>query len=326
MYFLRFYYFDALYFLLPLVFVIAALHWWLRQPTVYRYSLVSALRRYKMKTHPSRILFSVLRFITLFVLALLIAKPQLVDNRSKIKVEGIDIALVLDVSGSMQFADFDDDERSRLDVAKDEAIRFIEKRQNDAIGLVIFAKDSLSRAPLTTDKPLLKKIVEELKIGVINPDGTKLSTAIVTAANRLKHSKAKSKVMILLTDGEPSEDDLDPSVAIEIAKKFGIKIYTVGIGNKDGKVGYDIFGRMLRIRVNKKLLQEIAQQTGGKFFMASDARDMRTIYDTIDRLETSKMEVPVFSKYYDIFMPFVFGLICLLFIELLLSTLVWFSI
>lgn len=326
MYFLRFYYFKALYILLPLVIIIVALHWWLRRATVYRYSLVSVLHSYKMKTHPSRIIFSFLRVLTLFVLALLIAKPQLVDNRSTIQVEGIDIVLALDLSGSMGLFDFEDDDRSRIDVAKDEAIRFIEKRQNDAIGLVIFAQDALSRVPLTTDRSLLKKVIEELRIGIIDQNGTKLATAIVTAANRLKHSKANSKVMILLTDGVPTGDNLDPAVAIKIAQKFGIKIYTIGIGARDDKIMYDIFGRGFQMQVNKKLLREIAQQTGGQFFMVSDARDMRTIYETIDQLETTKMEVPVFSKYFDIFMPFVFVLIILLLIELLFSTLVWFSV
>lgn len=327
MFFLRFFYAKALYILFPLVFAIVLLRWRLRRPIIFRYSLASVLYSSNvMHSHLSRTIFFLLRFISLMLLAFLIAKPQLVDERSKVKVEGIDIVLVLDVSGSMQLSDFEDDNRSRVEVAKDEAVRFIKKRQNDAIGLVIFAQDALSRAPLTMDKLLLKEIVQDLKIGIINPDGTKLATAIVTAVNRLKNSKAKSKVMILLTDGEPSEDDLDSSVAIEVAKKFGIKIYTVGIGSKEDRVGYDIFGRMLRVRVNKELLQTIARETGGQFFMASDARDMRSIYNTIDKLETTKMEVPIFSKYYDIFMPFIFVLIGLLLFELILSIFVWFGI
>src|SRR5581483_365846 len=179
---------------------------------VYRYSLTSTIKHnYDVGKHPHRSIIYGIRLLILCLLALVISKPQLVDVRSKVPIEGIDIVLVLDVSGSMQFQDYKDDVRSRFDVAKAEAVRFIEKRDHDALGVVLFGKDTVSRCPITADKQLLKQIVDELKLGVIDPDGTMLITGIVTAANRLKHSSAKSKVMIVLTDGEPSEGDLDPS-------------------------------------------------------------------------------------------------------------------
>lgn len=325
-FFLRFAYSSYLYILLPLLLVCIAVRYFFAKQVVYRYSLGQLLGECQVaNSNVRRHLLNLMRFLSLLVLAFLVAKPQLVDYRSKIDADGIDIALVLDVSGSMEMDDFDDG-RIRINVAKEEAIRFIQKRQHDAIGLVIFAQDAMSRVPLTLDKQLLINTVKDLSIGVINPDGTKLATAIVTAANRLKHSKAKSKVMILLTDGEPSEDDIDPSVALEIAKKFDIKIYTVGIGRKEPKLVRDFWGRVIRIGVNKELLQKIARETNGQFFMASDVRDMRAIYDTIDQLEKTDLEVPVFSNYFDVFMPFLFFVLALVLLELLLSSWVWFSI
>jgi Ca-activated chloride channel family protein len=261
------------------------------------------------------------------LLAFLIAKPQLVDNRSNIIVDGIDIMLVLDVSGSMQFQDYADDQRSRLQVAKDEALRFVNKRTNDAIGLVIFGKDALSRVPLTLDKKIINTLISTLEIGIIDPDGTVLSTAIVTAANRLKNSQAKSKVMILLTDGAPSENDTDPNLAIELAQKMGIKIYTVGIGSDEEQfIMHPLYGLIPKPKINKTLLTKIAQETGGKFFLARNSKDMRAIYDTIDSLEKTTHETSLFNKYYDIFIPFVWTIIILLLAELLLSTTIWFGI
>lgn len=267
------------------------------------------------------------RLLVLIVLVLLCAKPQLVDTRSSIIVEGIDIMLVMDVSGSMGYIDYEDDRRSRIEIAKDEAIRFIQKRTHDAIGLVIFGNEAVSRAPLTLDKPLLTSFVKTLDLGIINPDGTLLATALVTAANRLKHSKAASKVMILLTDGEPSEGDYDPQVALEIAKKLGIKIYTIGIGSDEERfMQHPFYGIVRAPKINSALLTRLAQETGGRFFIARNAKDMRTIYDTIDQLEKTKQETPIFSKYYDVFVPVIWLLIGLLLIPLCMATGRWFGL
>jgi len=268
-----------------------------------------------------------MRFMVLLTLAFLIGKPQLVDPHSNVIIEGLDMILVLDASGSMQFQDFDNSNRSRFDVAKAEAIHFIEKRDNDAIGLVIFGNDAVSRCPLTLDKAMLKNAVQELELGFIDPDGTLLSRAIITAANRLKYSKAKSKIMILLTDGEPSEGDMDPKVAIKIAKELGIKIYTVGIGSdKQEYFRHPFFGLMPKPTINKQLLETIAKETGGQFFLAQNAKDMRTIYNTIDSLEKTEYETPIYRNYQDIFMPFLVAIIGLMGLEVFLSSLVWFSV
>ena len=294
---------------------------------VYRYSLGQSLKKNNAATHFHKKFFYVQRLLILVLLALAIAKLQIVDSRSKVPVSGIDIVLVLDVSGSMQFRDYDDDERSRFDVAKAEAIRFIEKRDSDALGLVLFGKDTVSRCPITFDKQMLKDVVDELKLGVIDSEGTMLITGIVTAANRLKHSQAASKVMIVLTDGEPSEGDMDPSVGIDVAKKLGIKVYTVGIGSEEEKVFmHPLYGVVAKPKVNKELLIKIASQTGGHYFLARSAADMRNIYDKIDSLEKTEHEVPLFSLYYDMLIPFVAVIMGLLFCELFLSTYIWFGL
>jgi Ca-activated chloride channel homolog len=314
--------------LLGIIIAVMIIRRLLHRTVVYRYSLGNALKKNSRATsHMYKKVFYFLRLLILILLALLIAKPQIVDSRSKIPVQGIDIVVVLDVSGSMQFRDYEDDERSRFEVAKAEAVHFIEKRDNDALGLVLFGKDTVSRCPITFDKQLLKNVVDELNLGVIDSDGTMLVTGIVTAANRLKHSKSKSKVMIVLTDGEPSEGDMDPSVGIEVAQKLGIKIYTIGIGSEQEQIfRHQLYGMMIRPKVNKDLLTRIAHQTGGSYFFARSAADMRRVYDTIDALEKVDHEVPHFSLYYDLLVPFTAIMMTALLGELLLSTYVWFSL
>lgn len=325
-YFLRFAQLSFLYILLPIIGLVIWLKKRYFKQILYQYAVATALyKNGTVHTHPCKKIFYTLRLLTLLLLVLLIAKPQVADSRSKILVEGIDIMLVLDVSGSMDSRDFD--ERSRVDVAKEEAIRFITKREHDALGLVIFGKDAVSRCPITLDKQLVKATVNELNLGVIDPDGTMLITAMITAANRLKHSKSKTKVMIVLTDGEPSRGDLDPSIAVEVANQLGIKIYTVGIGSEKDKVlMHPSYGIMIKPKVNKKLLTTVAEQTGGHYFMAHNKNDMRHIYDTIDQLEKTDHEVPLFSNYYDIFIPFIFVIISLVILEIILSSFIWFAL
>ena len=318
----------AIVFLSAVIVFIMFMRKYSHKQVVYRYSLAGVLKNNGVSTvHWYKKIFYMLRLLVLIILAIAIAKIQIVDKRSKVPVQGIDIVLVLDVSGSMQFKDYDDDNRSRFDVAKAEAIHFIEKRDHDAIGLVLFGKDTVSRCPITDDKQMLKDVVEELKLGVINSEGTMLVTGIVTAANRLKYSKAKSKVMIVLTDGEPSEGDLDPSIGIEIAQKLGIKVYTIGIGSEEEHVFmHPIYGLVAKPKVNKELLTKIAKDTGGYYFIAHNASDMRRIYNKIDELEKTDHEVPVFSLYYDLLVPFVAIITTIILSELFLSTFVWFSL
>jgi Ca-activated chloride channel homolog len=326
-FFIHFAYPWILYILFPMIAALVAYRLRCYKPTVYRYSLSSLIYSagYEMLATPQRILLCI-RIAVLCILALLIAKPRIVDFQSKIQGEGVDMVLVLDVSNSMQFNDDPHDERNRLDVAKEEAIKFIEKREHDPIGLVIFGRDAVSRCPVTLDKNILKSIIKDTTIGTIDGRGTLLNTGIIMAANRLKDSKGVSKVMVVLTDGTPYGDEKTHEQAVAVAKKFGIKIYTVGIGH-DGIVYVQTpFGLQPMNGVNKELLQYIADQTGGRYFEAKKPDDMKAIYNTIDRLEKREYETDIFTHYYDIFKPFLCAAAIGAFLELLLSTFVWFII
>ena len=225
-YFIRLVNGSWLYVLVPLLVAAACAYYKKKKQVAYASLLGKELLVKGAATHhPYKKILSALHFLLLCLLALICARPQLVDSRTEVTVEGIDIVLALDLSGSMAMRDFENDPRTRIDIAKDEALEFIKKRPHDAIGLVIFGNDALSRCPITHDKKLLEETVKELHIGMIDYEGTLLATALVTAASRLKHSKAKSKVIILLTDGNPSENDINPETAIQVAQKMGIKIY-----------------------------------------------------------------------------------------------------
>jgi Ca-activated chloride channel homolog len=316
---------SVLYITVPL-FCIACIArlWWYKPPT-YVYTLAHLLPAQNMVA--SRWImrfFAFARALLLLTLALLCARPQWGDSHQEVTIDGIDIVLALDVSGSMDASDFEDDPRSRIDIAKVEAIRFIEKRTDDAIGLVIFGNDALSRCPLTMDKGMLRRIIDELHIGIIDYRGTVLARALIAGANRLKNAGGKTKIMILLTDGEPTDNDLPLTAALDIVKALGIKIYTIGIGNDDPMLlnRRSLF-MMPYAGVNKALLTTIATETGGHYFCARNAADMRRIYNEIDLLEKTDHQAPVFTKWHDVYMPCVLGVLLLLFISLLLSTFVW---
>ncbi len=318
---------QYLYGLIPAILFVVWLRKKMYRPIRYRFTLVQEFFQQQIGTkHIYSKVFFLLRFLALSMLAILIAQPRIVDTDSRVPVEGVDIMMVLDVSGSMRFQDDQHDPRNRLEVAKDEAIRFIDKRDNDAIGLALFANDALSRVPLTMDKKLLKKVIEELYLGFINPDGTLLFTGVLTAANRLKHSKAKSKIMILLTDGEPTDGDMSPQVVIEVLQQLGIKVYTIGVGNDKPSYAHTMMGLQLVPGINREVLEYLAKSTGGKFFLAKNPRDMRAIYDTINALETSEQEVPIFSKWYDVAFSVIWFILALLVFEVCLATFVWFSL
>lgn len=326
---LKFAYFSLFYFFIPLLFIVA---WYRRKyykPIVYKYSLVSLLKKRGIQSSffEKDFLF-ILRFGILLLLVFLLAKPQFVDLRSKVTLDGIDIMLALDVSGSMNCFDDIHERRSRIDIAKYEAVRFVKKRHDDAIGLVIFGKYAVSKCPLTSDKKIIQEIIEDLKIGDIDPSETVLSTGIVNAANRLKSSKAKSKIIILLTDGEPTPSDINPEIAIDIAKKMGIKIYTIGIGSQQGGLFEDPNYGLIACgsQLNEKLLQKIAEDTRGQYFFAKNSQDMTNIYDTIDKLEKTEYETNIYNRVYDFFIPIIFLIIFLCVLELVLTTFIWFGL
>lgn len=326
--FFRFAYVEVLYFLLPILGLITLyrLRWYISPR--YLYPLTGMLVHHNaLKPSYHKKLFMLLRFVGLLGLGLLIARPQMVDERSIVNVDGVDIVLTMDVSNSMQLIDDMHDRRTRFEVAKDEAIRFIEKRTNDPIGIALFAKDTLSYSPLTLDKNFLKQLVGNLEMGMIDGQGTSLGTGLTTAINRLKNSKAKSRIIILLTDGEPTPDDkIDPIYASTLAKKFGIKVYTIGIGSDNGSfVRHPIFGfqQVMVSSFNKDLLEKIAHETGGQAFHARNPKDMRIIYDKIDTLERTSYETNIFRNYFELFLSFMWIILLILGLECFLRLVIW---
>jgi Ca-activated chloride channel family protein len=244
-----------------------------------------------------------LRLLSLSLLALALARPQLVGPPEADEAEGIDIVLALDISCSMQAADFQPNDR--IFVAKKSVNEFVLKRKNDRVGLVVFAGEAASWVPLTLDYSLLGTMLDEVEVGLLQ-DGTAIGNAIGTALNRLRESEAKSKVVVLITDGDSNAGEISPNKAAELAKDLGVKIYTVLIG-KGGEVpfpaGKDLFGRLVyrqqRVDTNPKLLQEIAATTGGEAFVASDKKELDDRLSTIlDRLDRSKIEATLESHPY----------------------------
>lgn len=302
------------------------------QPTVYVYPLLQFIKDQKLQASliPIQFFFWI-RIAILSLLVFLLGKPQYVDSKSKINVEGIDIIMALDMSGSMCCMDDLDDKRSRLQVAKQEALNFIEQRTNDAIGVVLFGRYALVRCPLTLDKMVLKEIISDLELGKPSEDmqkDTMLAQGLITAVRRLQNSKAKSKIVLLLTDGAPSPGDLNPKDAIQVAKDLGVKVYTIGIGGLQGGFIQDpIFGlQQSSSPLNKSLLERIAKETGGQFFEAQKPKDLKRIYQIIDKLEKQTYQTELYAKYHDYFMPFLWIVTSLILCELLMATWIWFIV
>ncbi len=326
--FFRFAHTHWFYIALPFfIITLIARHYYTRL-SLYQFPLIHYIsQHYKKVSQLPVYVFYFLRLSILLLLLILIGKPQLVDQKSKVTVEGIDIMMVLDISGSMTCFDDMKDRRTRITIAKEEAVRFIEKRHNDAIGLVVFGDYAMMRCPLTPDKSMLKTMIQSIAMNNNDPihEGTVISQSVITAARHLQQSKAASKIIILLTDGEPSYKDFPPREAIAIAKAFGIKVYTIGIGNNGLSMQeHPLFG-VVRLQNNfdTDLLKSLAHQTGGKFFDVKKIQDVAKIYDEIDVLEKSKYQDNVYTRYQDFFNPILWMIFILICSELILSTFVW---
>ena len=266
----------------------------------------------------------VLRVAAVAALIVALARPQDVEEQSRTNAEGIDIMLSIDISSSMLARDFTPD---RLTAAKEVAGEFIADRYGDRIGLAVFAGESFTQSPLTTDKGSLQTLLARLRSGVIE-DGTAIGNGLATAINRLRESEAKSKVIILLTDGVNNRGEIAPLMAANIAADMGIKVYTIGVGTR-GKAPYpamDMFGnmtfQMMDVEIDEQTLTEIAEQTGGQYFRATDKQKLKAIYDEINELEKSKVEITDLTIYHEQFLQWVLLAIALLLAEFLLEKVV----
>lgn len=261
----------------------------------------------------------VFRIFGLTLLILVIARPQSTNKWENVTTEGIDIVLTLDISSSMLARDFKPD---RLEASKSVASEFISGRQTDRIGLVVFSGESFTQCPLTTDHAVLINLFKDIQSGMIE-DGTAIGMGLATSVSRLKDSNAKSKVIILLTDGVNNRGEVSPQTAADIAKTFGIRVYTIGVGTR-GMAPYPVqtpYGTQfqnMEVEIDEDVLQQIAESTGARYFRATNNQALKEIYQEIDKLEKTKIEVKEYSKKQEEFFPFLLIAILLFLSEVLL--------
>jgi Ca-activated chloride channel homolog len=270
------------------------------------------------KTMLRHILF-VFRLLAISCIIIAMARPQTGSEQQLTSGEGIDIVFCIDISGSMLAQDFTP---NRMEAAKQVASEFIDRRPTDRMGLVIFAGESFTMCPLTTDHAVLKSQLYNVQSGLLE-DGTAIGSGLATGVERLRSSVSKSKVIILLTDGEDNGGRLDPNTAKEIAKSFGVRVYTVGVGTEGFapvpvQTSSGVIMQREKVSIDEKLLTQIANETGGKYFRATDNESLDSIYKEIDRLEKSKFEVKTFTHYTEKFLPFVLTALGLLILEWIL--------
>ena len=251
----------------------------------------------------------VLRILALSALIIAMARPRTVDISSQTKTtKGIDIVLAIDVSSSMLAKDL---KPNRMEALKKVASEFIESRPNDRIGLVLYAGEGYTKVPVTSDKAVVVDALNDIKFDNVLQDGTAIGTGLATAINRVKDSKAKSKVIILLTDGVNNSGTIEPETASDIAKEYGIKVYTIGLGS-NGMAQYpysiapngDFIFRMMKVEIDEQLLKNIAKNTGGRYYRANSNAKLETIYDEINKLETTEIEELKFYDYDEKYRPF----------------------
>mgnify|MGYP000944156239 FL=1 len=285
---------------------------------------VSSLRGFQStnsilaKLHP---FLHVLRLLALSSLIIAMARPRTVDISNKTKTtKGIDIVMAVDVSGSMLAKDL---KPNRMEALKRVASDFVQERPNDRIGLVVYAAEAYTKSPVTSDKAVILDAISSIKYDNVLQDGTGIGMGLTTAINRLKDSKAKSKVIILLTDGVNNAGFIEPETASDIAQQYGIKVYTIGIGtNGMAEFPYAIapngqfLFRMMQVEIDVKLLQSIAQKTGGKYFRATGNEKLAQIYNEINKLETTEIEELKFYDYDEKYRPFVWIAGILLLVEI----------
>jgi len=251
------------------------------------------------------------------MVVLVMARPQSSDSWSQSNTEGIDIVMSLDVSGSMETPDL---KPNRLEAAKEVATKFVNGRVNDNIGMVVFGKESYTLCPMTSDHAVLANMIHSLDFEIVDGSATAIGNGLVTGINRIRHGEAKSKVIILLTDGSNNAGDVSPNDAATVAQTLGIRVYTIGVGtDKDFEMtaGYDMFGRPITQTVkpdlDEELLRTIARNTGGRYFRATNNDKLSAIFEEIDKMEKSKLSIREFSRREEEFLPFaLIGLLLLM--------------
>lgn len=262
----------------------------------------------------------VLRFLAMTLLIIVVARPTLSNSVRNETTEGIDIVLAMDISGTMLAEDL---RPNRLEAAKRVAIEFIVGRPNDNIGLVVFAGESFTQCPLTTDHAVLVNLFSGIRYGIIE-DGTAIGMGLANAVSRIKDSNAKSKVVILLTDGSNNAGDIAPVTAAEIAKTFGVRVYTIGVGTR-GMARYPIQTPVgiryqdMPVDIDEDMLRQIATMTGGQYFRATDNENLKAIYTEIDQMEKTKIAVKEYKKKKEIYLPFAIIAFLLLVVEMILK-------
>ena len=264
----------------------------------------------------------VLQWIGLTFLILALARPQFALKEEQVTAEGIDIILAIDLSSSMLAKDFQPD---RLEVSKKVASEFVDKRVDDRIGVVVFSGESFTQCPLTSDHRIVKRFLSQLQCGFLE-EGTAIGMGLATAVNRIKDSDSKSKVVILLTDGDNNTGYIQPLTAAEMARELGLRVYTIGVGSKgmaltpqgkrsDGSYVFDY----ARVMINEPLLQQIAEITGGQYFRATNEQNLELVYNEIDQLEKTEREVTTFNRYSEEFGRFLKVGLIFYFLHLILS-------
>lgn len=311
-------------FLIALVPLLAAFEWWRgrRRSAGLRYSSIRAARSApKSIWIRIRALPTVLRYGAVILGIIALARPQERNVVEERFAEGVDIMMVLDTSTSMRAQDFSP---NRFEAARDVAAEFIDGRTSDRVGLVVFAAKAYTQAPLTLDYDFLLRMLEEVEVGLIE-DGTAIGTAIAMGVNRLKESTAKSKVIILLTDGQNNRGEIDPVTASEVAQTMDVRIYSIGVGAY-GEAPFlfdDPFGgqrrRMVPVEIDEEMLTTVAENTGGQYFRATNKQALSEVYEEIGELEKTKIEERVYTDYDERYALFLFPAFGLLLLELLLS-------
>jgi Ca-activated chloride channel family protein len=262
----------------------------------------------------------ILRVALIVLVSIALSRPQLSDSWETETTEGIDIMMAMDISGTMLEEDL---KPTRLEAAKEVAKEFILARPNDQIGLVLFAGESFTQCPMTTDHAVLLDLFESVEFGMIE-DGTAIGLGLANAVNRMKDSSSKSKVVILLTDGSNNSGDIDPETAAEIAQTYGIRVYAIGVGSYGDNIPvsvqtpYGMTKTVMSSEFDEETLKKIAEMTGGEYFRATDNNSLRDIYDQIDKLEKTKIRAREYSKRTEYFMPFLWAALACLILELLI--------